>query len=60
MSDSFKITKGEVDTVFAWLTYLEHARIALELEDAGHEVICLTVQKTTEAIFVILKGLPPA
>ena len=57
MSDSFRISRGEVDTILAWLTYLEQARVALELENAGHDAICLTVQKTAEAIFRILKDL---
>ena len=39
---------------------LEQARVALELENAGHDAFCLTVQKSTDAIATILRELPPA
>ena len=60
MTNTFRISQTEVEVIFGWLTYLEQARVALELENAGHDAICLTVQKTAEAIFKILRELPPA
>ena len=57
---TFRITRTQIDLVLTWLTMLEQARVALELEDAGHEVICLTLQKTTETIAKIFSELPAA
>ena len=55
----FKITDSQVEAVLTWLAMLEQARVALALENAGHDAFCLTVQKSTEAISTILRDLPP-
>ena len=56
---AFKITDSQVEVVLTWLAMLEQARVALELENAGHDAFCLTVQKSTGAIAALLRELPP-
>ena len=56
---TFKITDSQVELVLSWLVMLEQARVALALENAGHDTFCLTVHKSTQAIATILRELPP-
>jgi hypothetical protein len=56
---AFTITDAQIAVVLTWLGMLEQAQVALQLENAGHEVFCLTVQKSTVAITSILRELPP-
>jgi hypothetical protein len=59
IAKAFTITAAQIELVLTWLAMLEQARVALELENAGHDAFCLTVQKSTDAIAAILRDLPP-